>query len=401
MGSIQSLETAKYAGRRPGKVDAHLAAQLDAVEWGEFRLCELFEKIKIKALKYKAKDLPNEPTGDFVLPALTAGIQNQGLNNFVPRTNATILRNVISISANGANTGATFYQKDEFTVLQDAYAIRWIYSEDKLTDRQYLYITACISSVIYGSYEWTNKAGWERIKEKNIQLPLKNNLPNLDFMENFVSELEARRTAELEAYLSAAGLKDCTLTVAEEQALAELAQQQWKAFNLEELFGKATRGRRLKSADRISGILPFVTAGEADTGVSSFIGNEVHCFNANTVTIDMFGSAKYRNYQYGADDHVAVVHTNKLDKMAVLFVTAAIHKAAYTGKFSYSRNFYAKDADELDIFLPVKNGFPDYAFMQILLSAVQKLVIKDVVEYADNKIAATQTVIQQNGKEAV
>ena len=38
----------------------------------------------------------------------TAGIQNQGLNNFVPRTNATILRNVISISANGANTGATF-----------------------------------------------------------------------------------------------------------------------------------------------------------------------------------------------------------------------------------------------------------------------------------------------------
>lgn len=23
----------------------------------------------------------------------------------------------------------------------------------------------------------------------------------------------------------------------------------------------------------------------------------------------MFGSAKYRNYRYGADDHVAVVHT--------------------------------------------------------------------------------------------
>ena len=51
--------------------------------------------------------------------------------------------------------------------------------------------------------------------------------------------------------------------------------------------------------------------------------------------------------------------------------------------------------------LPSLNGTPDYAFMQTLLSAVQKLVIRDVVEYADNKITATQTVIQQNGKEAV
>ena len=30
----------------------------------------------------------------------------------------------MSISANGANTGVTFYQKDEFAVLQDAYAIK-------------------------------------------------------------------------------------------------------------------------------------------------------------------------------------------------------------------------------------------------------------------------------------
>ena len=33
----------------------------------------------------------------------------------------------------------------------------------------------------------------------------------------------------------------------------------------------------------------------------------------------MFGSAKYRSYEYGADDHVAVVHTEKLKEDALLF----------------------------------------------------------------------------------
>ena len=71
----------------------------------------------------KVSDLSPRKTEEFSLPVLTAGIENQGLNNYAPRDNATILKNVISISANGANTGATFYQNKEFTVLQDAYAI--------------------------------------------------------------------------------------------------------------------------------------------------------------------------------------------------------------------------------------------------------------------------------------
>ena len=91
------------------------------------------------------------------------------------------------------------------------------------------------------------------------------------------------------------------------------------------MFGKSTRGKRLKSADRISGNLPFVTAGETDEGVSDFIGNDVTVFSKNTITIDMFGSAKYRSYEYGCDDHVAVVHTNKLPKSASIFITFTSH----------------------------------------------------------------------------
>jgi hypothetical protein len=118
-------------------------------------------------------------------------------------------------------------------------------------------------------------------------------------------------------------------------------------------------------------------------------------FPENTTTIDMFGSAKYRNYEYGGDDHIAVVHTEKLAKFASIFVTTAIHKTSYAGQFSYSRNFYAKDADELNISLPTHNSQPDYTFMETLISAIQKVVIRDVVIYADRKIAATKSIVNK------
>jgi len=146
----------------------------------------------------------------------------------------------------------------------------------------------------------------------------------------------------------------------------------------------------LKSLDRIDGKLPFVTAGETDEGISAYIGNDITVFSENTTTIDMFGSAKYRNYKYGADDHVAVVHTEKLQKCAAVFVTSVIHKSSHAGQFDYSRNFYATDADELKIKLPFKNGKIDFDFMETFISAIQKLVIKDVVLYANKKILATK-----------
>ena len=246
------------------------------------------------------------------------------------------------------------------------------------------------------------------IANQRVQLPLKenalafsnpcDNVKNIDFdfMETFIRELEEERIRELNAYLLATGLKDYALSAEEEKALEAFKTVQWGEFNLENLYGKSTRGKRLKGEDRIKGELPFVTAGEAETGISAYISNDVEIFSKNTTTIDMFGSAKYRNYNYGADDHVAVVHTEELPKHASIFVTSAIHKSSHTGKFDYSNNFYASDADELNIQLPTKNNKPDYATMETFIKAVEKLVIKDVVLYADSKIKATENVVKRD-----
>ncbi len=388
-----------------GKISASLSGMLESVEWGEYRIGDLFEKIQTNKLTYKADNLPKYATGEYTLPCLTSSFNNQGLNYYVPRDGATILKDVISIPSN-SDVYRAYFQSREFTVLSDAYAIRWKSAETAPSQNQYLFMVMCINKVTdLPIYSYKNKlGGWNVVKNKYIQLPTSNGEINFAFMENFiaelgaqrVAELEAQRVAELEAYLSVTGLKNTHLSLEEEQTLANFGKLEWGKFNLKTLYGKSTRGKRLKSADRIPGSLPFVTAGEIDEGVSDFIGNEVHIFPKNTTTIDMFGSAKYRNYEYGGDDHVAIVHTEKLPIKAAIFVTTSIHKAAHNGQFDYSRNFYAKDADNLDIVLPIKNGQPDYGIMETIISAIHKLVMEEVISYTDIKVKITRKIISSN-----
>ena len=327
--------------------------------------------------------------GDYVI---TAGLSNNGILGKTDIKAKIFNANTITIDM----FGNAFYRQFRYKMVTHArvFSLKSIFS---ITQRQGIFLSSAMYFLKY-NFGYENMCSWAKIKQEKISLPVKKDREiDFAFMEDFISQLEACRLSQLEAYLLVTGLKNYTLTPAEEQALTDFqnGKVKWGEFNLENLYGKSTRGKRLKSADRINGDLPFVTAGEAETGVSAFIGNDVEIFAANTTTIDMFGSAKYRNYKYGGDDHIAVVHTEKINKYAAIFVTTAIHKSSYTGKFSYSRNFYAKDADELNIYLPTTNNIPDYSMMEILISAVQKLVIKDVVEYADRKIEATKKIINK------
>ena len=356
----------------------------------------MFEKLNLRFLKStfdKENDVSKEKSLEFDLPLVNAKDGDNWIMYYGRSKDFESAEMTIDIVGDGAiSTGNVYSQKT--SVLYNAYLIKPQFS----TNEKILhFFTSTIQKSIKLKFGYENKAGWAKVQDEKIQLPTKNGEIDFEFMDKFIAELEAERLAELEAYLTTTGLKDYTLTNEEKQVLEEFESEKVtrKTFNLEKLFGKSTRGKRLKSDDRVSGILPFVTAGETDEGISAFIWNEVTIFSENTTTIDMFGSAKYRNYKYGWDDHIAVVHTENLPKYAAIFVTTAIHKSSHNGQFDYWRNFYAKDADELNIQLPTQNNQPNYGIMEILISAIQKLVIKDVVEYADRKIGATRGAIEK------
>lgn len=162
------------------------------LEWGYFKMGDLFNKVTTKKLSYKAKELPKEPTDKNTLPVLTSSFMNQGLNYYVPTEGATILKNVISIPQN-SDVYRAYYQSRDFSVLSDAYAIEWESGEVKLESQEYLFMVSCINKVTdLPIYSYKNKlGGWNVVKEKYIQLPinLKNEI-DFEYMKNLISAIQ-------------------------------------------------------------------------------------------------------------------------------------------------------------------------------------------------------------------
>lgn len=166
-------------------------SKLNNDNWGSYIIGDLFEKVYTKKLSYKAKELPKQPIEDYDLPCLTSSFQNQGLNYYVPRTEATVISNVISLPSN-SDVYRAYYQSREFTVLSDSYAIRWKSRENKPTKNQYLFMVMCINKVTdLPIYSYKNKlGGWNVVKNKKIRLPEKDGKIDFDLMEAFISALK-------------------------------------------------------------------------------------------------------------------------------------------------------------------------------------------------------------------
>lgn len=163
----------------------------DYIEWGQFKIGIVFERINTKKLPFKAEELSKEISGNYTLPCLTSSFKNQGLNYYAPRDWATILKNVISIPSN-SDVYRAYFQSNEFTVLSDSYAIQWILEDFKLLPSQYLFAVQCINKVTdLPIYSYKNKlGGWNVVKNKFIQLPKKNGKPDYELMDTFVSAIK-------------------------------------------------------------------------------------------------------------------------------------------------------------------------------------------------------------------
>ena len=211
VAELEAQRVAELEAQRVAELSAYLkvsgydnyelsAEELDALRsfsnladnnWGTYKVGNLFERIETKKLPYKAKELPKQPTDDYVLPCLTSSFQNQGLNYYAPKAGATVLSNVISIPSN-SDVYRAYYQSREFTVLSDSYAIRWKSDEIKISPNHYLFMVMCINKVTdLPIYSYKNKlGGWNVVKGKYIRLPEKDGKIDFAFMETFISAIK-------------------------------------------------------------------------------------------------------------------------------------------------------------------------------------------------------------------
>ncbi len=267
--------------------------------------------------------------------------------------------------------------------------------------------TACHTSACKGQFDYSRNFYASDADELIIQLPI-TDTGSIDytFMENFISELELKHLSELELkhlselelYFQTTGLSTYALNNEENAALQMLDEIQWEEFSYSYIFDNIKQGRRLKKNDQLTGNIPFVMAGTTNTGIANYISNPVASFPHNSITIDIFGNSFYRNYDFGAGDDTGVYWSNSKNysQKVMLFFTAIISKSLL-GKFSYGKKLRSSQTENMKCLLPITaQGEPDYNFMELYIKAIEKLVIKDVVLYADKKIAATKKAINSN-----
>ena len=173
------------------------------IEWREYKLEDLFEKITTAKLAYQAKELPEKSKGEYTLPCLTYIFRNLGFNYYAPREGATILKNVISIPSN-SDVYRAYFQSNEFTVLSDAYAIQWKDKSREISQNQYLFMVMCINKVTdLPIYSYKNKlGGWNVVKNKYIQLPTKNGCIDFHFMGTLISAIKKLAIKDVSAYIA-------------------------------------------------------------------------------------------------------------------------------------------------------------------------------------------------------
>lgn len=240
-------------------------------KWEEFKLTDLFNYARGTRLVKS-----NRIKGD--LPLLTAGEFNQGVKEFISNTNQQIFSNAITIDmfCNSFVHIEKFCCDDNILVLNAKIPM----------NKYHLRFISTIINKDKSKYGYGKQYRIGSLENHIISLPTQEGKIAFDFMEKYIKELELERIKELEAYLSATGLKDYELTDKEKQTLnifgnINSAQSlQWKEFrigdlfeivNLEKLNPLDTRQFRVKQQDE-SNPIPAIVAKVGDNGIMYYVG---------------------------------------------------------------------------------------------------------------------------------
>ena len=385
-------------------MNAPLSKKLNEVKWGEFKITDIFD---VKNTHNILSNEIAENSGN--VPYLCASAEKNGVSTYISYNDDLIDKgNCIFIG--GKTFVVTYQEKDFFSNDSHNLALYLKFSEKRKKDVQ-IFIASCIARSVGYKYSWGNSISHKKIQNDYVSLPVTpENKIDFDFMEAFIRELEEERIRELAAYLKVSGFDNYKLSKCESEALAHLNELKWKEFRIGDLYNKIElhnlnfdkkKDASSEKSEKYS--LPIVNAKHGENGIM-FYGDK-NIFDSEEMTIDIVqngavatGDVYPQPQRTGVlwDAYLIKSIKHKDSRESLFYFTATIQKSIKQ-KFCYEFKATWERVKEEMIFLPVtSDGSPDYAFMENFISAVQKLVIKDVVLYADKKIAATKQAVHKN-----
>ncbi|WP_042203652.1 restriction endonuclease subunit S [Nitratifractor salsuginis] len=361
---------------------------LEDVEWGKFRLGDLFDI---------------ESTSSFNKDKLTVGDEY----DYVTRTsqNQGILQSTGFVNEENLNPAGVWslglLQMDFFFRRKPWYAgqfVRKIIPKMELDEYSIQWMSTVLNKQRKKLLSVLVRDLDEAFKNTLVELPIKNGEINFDFMGHFIAKIEADRIKKLDAYLSATGFKDYYLTSEEQKALDDFEDGDidWGEFKLGDLFYIESTQSFNKDRLTVGDDYDYVTRTSQNQGILQSTGfvnkenlNPGGVWSLGLLQMDFF----FRQRPWYAGQFVRKVTPKiELSQYSVQWMSAVLNKQK-----KKLLSVLVRDVNEtfknILVELPIKNGEIDFDFIECFTSAIHKLVIKDVVEYTNQKITAHDQIV--------
>lgn len=388
------------------------------------------------------KDL-NE-TGHIVV---SAGLSNCGVIGKTNKKAKIMPANSITVDM----FGNTFYRDEEYKITTHARVFALL-PKFTMTKEIGLYISACMK-YFQKKFSYSNMCSWKKICDLTLILPVQVNeagkpiidsnkqfdsngyFPDWNYMQDYIEKLEQEHILELEseldAYLKATGLNDYELTEDDKHILASklknedgkepskesepLPEGRWwkegREFIFSDLFTSQTGDTDIQKKDINGKGCYVVSAGLSNHGIIGKTDREAKVIDKNTITVDMFGNAFYRDTDYKMVTHARVFALSpkfEMTESSGLYMTSCM--SYLTKKFAYSNMCSWNKIQDLPICLPIQtddsgkpvidagktyspDGYiPDWEYMEKYIKAIEKEIIKEVVLYKDEVIAKAKEI---------
>ncbi|WP_170240441.1 restriction endonuclease subunit S [Streptococcus hyovaginalis] len=359
--------------------------KLTDVEWGEFKLIDIFD---IKDGYYNKKP-PLDKYG--TIPFLGATQNNNGVTAFYKVETIEKWDKVGNISSkdinkrffdgnclavtNNGSVGNIYYQSQIFTCSHD---ITPIYLKDRLLTKELAHFLIPLLQKSGESFEYGKKWRPKRMRKSKLMLPIDSQgHPNWQFMEDYIKQEQKVQAQKVIDYY--------------ERKLVELAgdvvgleKVKWKTFQFTDIFQEIQRGKRLIKASQTDGLKPYISSTAENNGVDGFIGNDVGVRKFEDVLTlansGSVGSTFYQQFEFVASDHVTALKSENADKYAYLFLSTVVKRLEE--KYSFNREINDTRIKREKIMLPAdKNGNPNFQYMSEFVKKLELNKVQEVLGY--------------------
>lgn len=342
---------------------------LDSVEWGEFRIKDLFE------LHLSKGDNQANLLDEGNIPLVSSGLNINGISKFIREGDGKselFDGNILTVDM----FGKAFYHEYNFFSVSHG-RINILIPKFEITKFIAIFIVAEIDKNFSNVFSYNRMCSQKRLRSSKILLPIDyKGRPNWQFMEDYVKQEMKVQSKKVASYY-----KNKLMKLGFDLLDLEV---EWKEFFFTDIFKEIKRGKRLTKSNQIDGNTPYVSSTGINNGVDNFIGNDKkvrkYANNLSLANSGSVGSCFYHKYEYIASDHITALTSEYADEYVYKFMSTIISRLEE--KYSFNREINDKRISREKLFLPIdKNGKPHWEYMSNFIKKLEKENIEKTLNH--------------------